>query len=87
MRVLSRASSVPTRDLGGGNVAYLHIGSWRLLPFFGAGDALAQKGCQVGQGRGHRQRADADQLLLGQSKNDANLGTVTLMTQRLWLVH
>jgi uncharacterized protein len=25
----------------------------------------------------------ADQLLLGQSKNDANLGTVTLMTQRL----
>ena len=24
-----------------------------------------------------------DQLLLGQSKNDANLGTVTLMTQRL----
>ena len=45
--------------------------------------ALAQKGPKSGKAEATAKGPTPDQLLLGQSKNDANLGTVTLMTQRL----
>jgi TRAP-type uncharacterized transport system substrate-binding protein len=45
--------------------------------------ALAQKGAKPGKAEATAKGPTPDQLLLGQSKNDANLGTVTLMTQRL----
>jgi len=44
---------------------------------------LAQKGPKSGKAEATAKGPTPDQLLLGQSKNDANLGTVTLMTQRL----
>jgi hypothetical protein len=66
----------------------LHICAWLLALgcLLCCGDvALAQK---TPPGKSAKFEATAkrptpDQLLLGQSKNDANLGTVTLMTQRL----
>jgi TRAP-type uncharacterized transport system substrate-binding protein len=45
--------------------------------------AAAQKGPAKSAKAEIPGRPTPDQLLLGQSKNDANLGTVTLMTQRL----
>ena len=46
--------------------------------------ALAQKGSsKSAKAEASAKGPTPDQLLLGQSKNDANLGTVTLMTQRL----
>ena len=50
---------------------------------FCAGEALAQKGAKSAKAEATAKGPTPDQLLLGQSKNDANLGTVTLMTQRL----
>ena len=56
-----------------------------LLSLFGCVDfAAAQKGpAKSAKAEIPGKGPTADQLLLGQSKNDANLGTVTLMTQRL----
>src|SRR5215510_12512004 len=48
-----------------------------------AESALAQKGSKSAKAEASAKGPTPDQLLLGQSKNDANLGTVTLMTQRL----
>ncbi|HEU0158628.1 MAG TPA: TAXI family TRAP transporter solute-binding subunit [Hyphomicrobiaceae bacterium] len=59
---------------------------WLLLLiclFFRADAALAQKATKSAKPEASAKGPTADQLLLGQSKNDANLGTVTLMTQRL----
>src|SRR5262245_64792737 len=50
---------------------------------FCAGAGLAQKGAKPARAEATAKGPTPDQLLLGQSKNDANLGTVTLMTQRL----
>ena len=49
---------------------------------FGTAEALAQKP-KTAKAEATAKGPTPDQLLLGQSKNDASLGTVTLMTQRL----
>jgi uncharacterized protein len=55
-----------------------------LACLFSCADAtLAQKGSKAAKAEASAKGPTPDQLLLGQSKNDANLGTVTLMTQRL----
>src|SRR5262245_15018419 len=53
-------------------------------PLFVTGEALAQKGAKAVKAEAATAKGPTpDQLLLGLSRNDANLGTVTLMTQRL----